>query len=48
MSYHTINLEDLETTSGETQAYGLLAISTAREARTLLAPPNETSLDTTA
>ena len=39
-----INLEDLETTSGETQAYWLLAISAAREARTLLASSNDSSL----
>ena len=30
-----INLKDLETTSGETQEYWLLAISAAREARIL-------------
>ena len=43
-----INLEDLETTSGETQAYWFLAISAAREARTLLASSDETSSDTSA
>ena len=43
-----INLEDLETTSGETQTYWFLAISAAREARTLLASSDGTSSDTTA
>ncbi len=36
-----INLEDLETTSGEKQTYWLLAIKAAREARKLMATDSQ-------
>ena len=41
-----INMEDLETTSGETQAYWLLAISAARAARLLQGQDQQNSTTT--